>query len=178
MANTIALNAVFEVEPLPHIQRLPDRRWERISFRIPSTLTPDPCVVTADSGHSLISSGSSLSWVFVLVLGIPSRWCRRDGASTELGMISHVFEVREEPIVCANEPIIPPPAPPIDTPPQDPDRVPGDEPSPDPEPDEPANPMVRTSVEHCPTWSVLCRGVRPQWEQQSWAAIKARRLHE
>lgn len=72
MANTIALNAVFEVEPLPHIQRLPDRRWERISFRIPSTLTPDPCVVTADSGHSLISSGSSLSWVFVLVLGIPA----------------------------------------------------------------------------------------------------------
>jgi hypothetical protein len=65
-----------------------------------------------------------------------------------------------------NEPIIPPPAPPIDTPPQDPDRVPGDEPSPDPEPDEPANPMVRTSLQRCPTWSLLCRGVRLQLEQK------------
>jgi hypothetical protein len=65
-----------------------------------------------------------------------------------------------------NEPIIPPPAPPIDTPPQDPDRVPGDEPSPDPEPDEPANPMVRTSFQHCPTWSLLCRGVGLQSKQR------------
>jgi hypothetical protein len=61
-----------------------------------------------------------------------------------------------------NEPIVPPPAPPpIDIPPRDPDRVPGDKPPPDPEPDKPANPMVRTSS-HCPTWILMCRGVRLQ----------------
>lgn len=55
----------------------------------------------------------------------------------------------------------PPYTPPIDKPPGDPDRVPDEEPFPDPEPDEPANPFVRTAT-HCPTWGLLCRGVRLQ----------------
>jgi hypothetical protein len=63
-----------------------------------------------------------------------------------------------------NEPIVPPPSPPpVDTPPRDPDRVPGEEPRPDPEPDEEASPSVRASAP-CPTWGLLCRGVRLQQE--------------
>lgn len=54
-----------------------------------------------------------------------------------------------------NEPIVPPPPPPpVDTPPRDPDRVPGEEPLPNPEPDEGAAPRG------CPTWGLLCRGLR------------------
>lgn len=64
------------------------------------------------------------------------------------------------------EPIVPPPLmPPPDTPP-DPDRIPGEEPSPDPEPDEGVGPVARTSS-HCPTWGMLCHGVRLQPEDQS-----------
>jgi hypothetical protein len=67
-------------------------------------------------------------------------------------------------------PIVPPPSvpppsvPPLDNPP-DPDRIPGEEPLPDPEPDEGAGPVTRTSS-HCPTWVMLCRGVRLQPEDQ------------
>lgn len=60
-----------------------------------------------------------------------------------------------------NEPIVPPPPPPIERSPEDPDRVPGDEPLRDPEPDEPTNPFIR-AASHCPTWGLLCRGIRLQ----------------
>ncbi|QRM47441.1 hypothetical protein F2982_29490 (plasmid) [Rhizobium sp. BG4] len=63
-----------------------------------------------------------------------------------------------------NEPIVPPQSPsPIDRPPQDPDRVPADEPVRDPDPDEPASPFSHTTS-HCPTWGLICRGVRLQPE--------------
>lgn len=64
-----------------------------------------------------------------------------------------------------NEPIVPPPPLPIDTLPQHPGRIPGDEPPRDPEPDEPTNPMIQTSS-HCPTWSLVCRGVRSEPEKR------------
>ncbi|PDT22303.1 hypothetical protein CO674_17055 [Rhizobium hidalgonense] len=64
------------------------------------------------------------------------------------------------------EPIVPPPSvPPLDNPPPDPDRIPGEEPHPDPEPDEGAAPISPTSS-HCPTWGMLCQGVRLQPENQ------------
>jgi len=64
-----------------------------------------------------------------------------------------------------NEPIVPPLSPPpLDRPPGDPDRAPGEDPNPVPEPDEPANPFVRTAS-HCPTWGLLCRGVRLQTDE-------------
>lgn len=66
-----------------------------------------------------------------------------------------------------NEPVVPPPAlPHINTPPHDPDRVPGEEPPRDPDPDEPINPMTRASGWHCPTWMLLCHGVRLQTERR------------
>ncbi|TAZ56705.1 hypothetical protein ELH71_09950 [Rhizobium ruizarguesonis] len=62
------------------------------------------------------------------------------------------------------EPIVPPPSvPPLDNPPPDPDRIPGEEPHPDPEPDEGAAP---TTSSHCPTWEMLCQGVRLQREHE------------
>jgi hypothetical protein len=65
-----------------------------------------------------------------------------------------------------NDPVVPPLSPPpVDTPPYDPDRIPGEEPLPDPEPDEGAAPLVRVSA-HCPTWGLLCRGVRMQSEDR------------
>ncbi|MGO4569175.1 hypothetical protein AB4Z52_30025 [Rhizobium sp. 2YAF20] len=53
--------------------------------------------------------------------------------------------------------------PPLDNPPSDPDRIPGEEPLPDPEPDQGAVPVSRSSS-HCPTWGLLCNGVRLQSE--------------
>lgn len=50
---------------------------DRISWRIPFTLTADPSVASRGSDHSLISSGSSL-FVFAFVLG----WDRKGRAST------------------------------------------------------------------------------------------------
>lgn len=64
-----------------------------------------------------------------------------------------------------NEPIVPPSPPPVDTPPRDPDRIPGEEPLPDPQPEDPVNPMIHVTS-HCPTWSLLCRGIRLESEQQ------------
>lgn len=64
-----------------------------------------------------------------------------------------------------NEPIVPPPpAPPIDNPPPDPDRIPGDEPPPGPEPD--GGVVSVRAVNHCPTWGMLCSGVRLQAEDR------------
>lgn len=66
-----------------------------------------------------------------------------------------------------NEPIVPPPSPPpIDTPPEDPDQAPVEEPTRDPEPDEPTSPMVIASELHCPTWILLCHGIRLQAERR------------
>lgn len=66
-----------------------------------------------------------------------------------------------------NEPIVPPKSPvPGDGLPRDPDCIPGEAPPPDPQPDEPVDPMIRTAA-HCPTWGVLCRGVRLQTEALS-----------
>jgi len=78
-ADAVALNAVFEVSGMTRTSplacmssdfRTGDGSRERISCRIPFTLTPDPRVASTGSGHSLISSGSSLSLLFVFVLGI------------------------------------------------------------------------------------------------------------
>jgi hypothetical protein len=66
-----------------------------------------------------------------------------------------------------NEPIVPQPSPvPGDRPPGEPDRIPGEEPPPDPQPYEPVDPMIRM-VAHCPTWGLLCHGVRLQTETLS-----------
>ncbi|RAR98628.1 hypothetical protein DEU52_1631 [Ensifer adhaerens] len=79
-ADAVALKAVFEVSGMTRISppgcissdfRIVDGSRDRISCRIPLSLTPDPRVATTGSGHSLISSGSSLSLLFVFVLGIP-----------------------------------------------------------------------------------------------------------
>jgi hypothetical protein len=67
----------------------------------------------------------------------------------------------------SNEPILPPPTvPPVDNPTPDPDRVPGEEPPPGPEPDE----VVLSASEgasHCPTWGMLCSGIRLQPEDRT-----------
>jgi hypothetical protein len=36
---------------------------------------------------------------------------------------------------------------------------------PEREPDEPIDPMIRSSS-HCPTWGILCRGLRLQPEER------------
>jgi hypothetical protein len=45
-----------------------DGSRERISCRIPLTRTADPSVAATGSGHSLINSGSSLSFFFIFIL--------------------------------------------------------------------------------------------------------------
>ncbi|KQV30318.1 hypothetical protein ASC97_22685 [Rhizobium sp. Root1203] len=65
------------------------------------------------------------------------------------------------------EPIVPPPSvPPLDNPPSDPDRISGEEPFLDSEPDEGAAPISPTSSQ-CPTWGMLCQGVRLQPEDHA-----------
>lgn len=79
---------------------------------------------------------------------------------------SRMFGGVEEESQCQSQtkPIVPPlPVPPVDNPPPDPDRVPGEESLPDPEPDEGPGAFIRES-RLCPTWGLLCHGVRLQTE--------------
>jgi hypothetical protein len=57
------------------------------------------------------------------------------------------------------EPIVPS----LDNPPSDPDRIPGEELL----PDQGAAPVSRMSSPHCPTWGLLCNGVRLQSEDRT-----------
>ncbi|EJJ30072.1 hypothetical protein PMI11_01645 [Rhizobium sp. CF142] len=85
----IARNAVLEVSGMIRVSALAcmsndfliaDGSRERISCRIPLTRIADPSVTVTGSGHSLISSGSSLSFFFVFVVGI-SEQMRLEGSS-------------------------------------------------------------------------------------------------